>query len=48
VSVGLANAGAFVLVVMAGGSAYRLINEPSGLNARTWIALPPVPGTAAG
>jgi hypothetical protein len=44
VSVGLANGGASVLVVMSNGAAYKLLNEQSGRpNTNVWIPLPSVP-----
>jgi hypothetical protein len=46
-TVGLANGGAAVLLVMTDGVAYRLANEAGGANVMQWIALPPVPGTEA-
>jgi hypothetical protein len=49
ISVGLADAGSAVLVVMSDGHAYRLLNQSLSMSsvALTWIALPPIPGTAA-
>lgn len=47
VSVGLADGGASVLLVMQDGHVYRLANEPSGASTMAWLELPPIPGTDA-